>query len=53
MDTALLVVVMSFVALVLAAVAGGGLGLGVMRLLQVLRRPPTRMLDPKPRESIH
>lgn len=33
MDTALLVVIMSIVALHVAALAGGGLALGVMRLL--------------------
>lgn len=33
MDTQLLVVIMSIVALHVAALVGGGLGLGIMRLL--------------------
>jgi hypothetical protein len=39
MDTELLIVIMSIVALHVAALAGGGLALGIMRLFG--RRPPS------------
>jgi hypothetical protein len=50
MDTAFLVVIMSIVALHVAALAGGGLALGVMRLLG---RVPPSISGPEERESIH
>jgi hypothetical protein len=50
MDTALLVVIMSFVALSVAALAGGGLGLGVMRLLGC---GPGSASGTEARDSIH
>lgn len=43
MNTALLIVVLSIVALHVAALAGGGLALGVMRLLG---RAPERISSP-------
>ena len=46
MNTALLIVIMSLGALIAAALAGGGLAVGIMRLLG---RGP----DTKPRESRH
>jgi len=50
MDTALLVIIMSFVALNVAALVGGGLGLGIMRLL---RRELASASDAEARDSIH
>ena len=50
MDTPFLVVIMSIVALHLAALLGGGLALGVMRLLG---RAPTSIDRAEGRESIH
>ncbi len=50
MDTAFLVVIMSLVALHVAALVGGGLGLGIMRLLG---RGPASASDAEGRESIH
>jgi len=49
MDTALLVVIMSLVALHVAALAGGGLGLFVMRLLG---RGPESISGTEGRESM-
>jgi hypothetical protein len=50
MDTQLLVVIMSIVALHVAALAGGGLALGIMRLLG---RGPSSANGAEARESIH
>ena len=50
MDTGLLVIIMSFVALNVAALVGGGLGLGIMRLLG---RGPTSASGAEARDSIH
>jgi hypothetical protein len=50
MDTPFLLVIMSIVALHLAALLGGGLALGVMRLLG---RAPTSIDGAEGRESIH
>ena len=50
MDTQLFVVIMSIVALHVAALAGGGLVLGVMRLLG---RGPASANGADGRESIH
>jgi len=50
MDTQLLVVIMSIVALHVAALAGGGLVLGIMRLLG---RAPASTNGAEGRESIH
>jgi hypothetical protein len=50
MDTPFLLVIMSIVALHLAALLGGGLALGVMRLLG---RAPTSIDPAEGRESIH
>ena len=50
MDTPFLVVIMSIVALHLAALLGGGLALGVMHLLG---RAPTSIDPAEGRESIH
>lgn len=54
MDTALLVVVMSFFSLVGAALAGGGLVLGATRLVRFARaRPSVRVSNEHARESLH
>ncbi len=50
MDTALLIVIMSFVALSVAALAGGGLGLAVTRLLGC---GPASASGTEARDSIH
>ncbi len=50
MDTAFLVAILSIVALHVAAIAGGGLGLVIMRLLG---RTPTSTPSSEGRESIH
>lgn len=50
MDTPFLVVIMSIVALHLAALLGGGLALGIMRLLG---HAPTSIDPAEGRESIH
>ncbi len=50
MDTELLIVIMSIVALHVAALAGGGLALGIMRLLG---RDPVSASGAEGRESIH
>ena len=50
MDTALLVAIMSFVVLFVAALAGGGLALGIMRLLG---RRPGFGPEPDARDSVH
>lgn len=50
MNTQLLIVILSIVALHVAALAGGGLALGIMRLFG--RKPPS--LPPgDPSESVH
>jgi hypothetical protein len=50
MNTQLLIVILSIVALHLAAFVGGGLALGVMRLFG--RKPP-QLTGREPAESIH
>jgi hypothetical protein len=50
MNTQLLLVIMSIVALQLAALAGGGLALGIMRLLG---RGPVSANGAEGRDSIH
>jgi hypothetical protein len=50
MDTTLLIVIMSIVALHVAALAGGGLALGIMRLLGYR---PASANEGEARESIH
>ncbi|HET6417150.1 MAG TPA: hypothetical protein VFG22_12705 [Polyangiales bacterium] len=50
MDTTLLVVIMSIVALHVAALAGGGLALGIMRLLG---HRPASLNEAEGRDSIH
>lgn len=50
MTTELLIVIMSIVALHIAALAGGGLALGIMRLLG--RKPP-RLPAADATDSIH
>jgi len=50
MDTSFLIVTMSIVALHVAALVGGGLALGIMRLLG---RGPASVNGVEARESIH
>lgn len=50
MNTQLLIVILSIVALHVAALAGGGLALGIMRLFG--RKPPTLQAG-DPSESVH
>ncbi|MBW1762512.1 MAG: hypothetical protein JRG67_15930 [Deltaproteobacteria bacterium] len=50
MDTQLLLVIMTIVALHVAALVGGGLALGIMRLLG---HEPVSVDGPEGRESIH
>ncbi len=49
MNTQLLIVILSIVALHIAALVGGGLGLGIMRLLG--RKPPR--LSGDARDTVH
>lgn len=50
MDTTLLIVIMSIVALHVAALAGGGLALGIMRLFG---HRPASANEAEGRDSIH
>jgi hypothetical protein len=50
MDTQLLVAIMSIVALHVAALAGGGLALGIMRLLGY---SPASATEAEGRDSVH
>jgi len=51
MTTELLIVILSIVALHVAALLGGGLALGVMRIFG--RKPPTRLSAAKAADTAH
>ena len=51
MNTELQIVIMSIVALHIAALVGGGLGLGIMRLFG--RKPPSRLPAGDAADTVH